>query len=237
MTLGHGKDCDVHMNGRDMTAYLKNADLQMSAEANETTTMGAGTVTRIGGLLDSKLSLDGLYDSATNAIYDLVRAALATAADAILAVWPLGDTAVNALGFGIRGRETDHATDMPNANVLVTSASFEGDGDVEELLSQHPLAAETTAGNGSAIDGGAATTAGGAVYVQCTAFTGTSITLTLEDSTDGASGWATIATLTAITAGGSSERVAIAGNIKRYTRVVRAGTFTTATFSMGLYRA
>jgi len=80
--------------------------------------------------------------------------------------------------------------------------------------------AVTTTTNGSSIDGTAATTNGAVFHLHVTAFSGlTSDTITIEDSSTGSSGWATIATFTAATAL-TSQRVAITGTVKRYVRIV-----------------
>lgn len=236
MALAHGKDTAVYLNGRNAGTYLKSADATHTADTHETTTMGASYVTRVGGLFDSKMALDGIYDgTATTGIYALAKAALSSSSVSILTVYPLGETANGNFGLALRARITDHSVDMPCQNILTVASSFTGYGKLELVESIHPLGAETSTGNGTALDGSASSASGGAVWVHCTAFTGTSITLTVEDSADNSS-FATIATFTAITAGGSSERIAIAGTIRRYVRVVRSGTFTSATFSVGLYR-
>lgn len=236
MALGHGKDTAVYLNGRNAGTYLKSADATHTADTHETTTMGSSYVTRVGGLFDSKMSCDGIYDgTATTGIYALAKAALSSSSVSILNVYPLGEVSRGDVGLALRARITDHSVEMPCQNILTVSSNFTGYGKLELIESLHPLAAETTTGNGTALDGAAATTNNGAVWVHCTAFTGTSITLTVEDSADNSS-FATIATFTAITAGGSSERIAITGTIRRYVRVVRSGTYTTATFSVGLYR-
>lgn len=237
MALGHGKDTAVYLNGRNASSYLKSADINLSTEAHETTTMSLQYVTRIGGLRDSKVSLSGLYDgTTTTAIYAMARAALASSSTALLAVYVLGESALGAVGFAVRARLASHKVDMPCQTIVTVGADFQGNGDMELIESICIMAAYTTTGNGTALDGAAATTANGSAWVHCTAFTGTSITLTVEDSADNSS-FATIATFTEITAGGSSERVAITGTIRRYVRVVRAGTFTTATLSVGLSRS
>lgn len=236
MSLAHGKECAVYLNGRNASTYIKSADIQAGAADHDTTTLNADTVTRKGGLLNCKVSLDGLYDgTATVALYAQARAALASSSVALIAIYVLGEAAIGALGFALRARLGDHKVSMPCKNLVTVAANFTGYKLLELVESLHPMGAETAAGNGTALDGTAATTNGGAVHVHATAFTGTSITLTVEDSADNST-FATIGTFTAITAGGTSERIEIAGTIRRYVRIVRAGTFTTCTFSAGLYR-
>lgn len=70
-------------------------------------------------------------------------------------------------------------------------------------------------------------------YLQVTAFTGTSVTVTLQDSADNSS-WANIASaaFTAVTAAPAMQRLAIANTatVRRYVRAITSGTFTSASF-------
>lgn len=75
-------------------------------------------------------------------------------------------------------------------------------------------------GNGSAVDLGASGANGAVLHLHVTEFTSlTSDTVTIEDSANGSTGWATIATFTAAT-GLTSERISITGTVERYVRVV-----------------
>lgn len=89
---------------------------------------------------------------------------------------------------------------------------------------------DTTATNGTAIDGTASTSNGAQFYLHVTGFTGTNVTVTMQDSADNVT-FAAIsgAAFTAAT-GVTSERIAVTGTIRRYVRAVTSGTFTSATF-------
>lgn len=100
------------------------------------------------------------------------------------------------------------------------------------------LRTDTTATNGASLDGLAATAFGAQFYLHVTAFTGTSVTVTVQDSADNAT-WANLAgaVFTAAT-GPGWERIAIANNatVRRYLRVITAGTFTNAVFAVNAVR-
>lgn len=118
------------------------------------------------------------------------------------------------------------------------SSSANGYGlDWGELLTAG-LRADTAATNGSALDGGAATAFGLQAFLHVFSFTGTSVTVKLQDSADNSS-WADItgAGFTAATAVGA-ERIQTARNgaVRRYVRAVTTGTFTEATFAVGFTR-
>ncbi len=109
-------------------------------------------------------------------------------------------------------------------------ADFQGDDDAELVISHHPLAIETTTGNGTIYDGAAASTAGAAGYVMVTDFTGTNIAIKIQHSSaaDFGSDVADLITFTSVTAAAAYQRVAATGTVKRYTRLVISGTFTSA---------
>lgn len=83
------------------------------------------------------------------------------------------------------------------------------------------------------------TLVGAQAYLQVTSFTGTSVTVAVQDSADNSS-WANVTGLsfTAVTAAPNTQRLATAGNatIRRYLRVITTGTFSSATFAVVLDR-
>lgn len=101
---------------------------------------------------------------------------------------------------------------------------------------------DTTATNGSSVDFGTGSTAFGLqAYLQVFAFTGTSVTVKLQESSDDGAGdaWADVTggAFTAAT-GITSERIQTGRTqtIERYLRVVTTGTFTNAVFSVVVNR-
>jgi hypothetical protein len=83
------------------------------------------------------------------------------------------------------------------------------------------------------------TAAGAQAYLQLTGFTGTSVTVAVQDSADNSTFTAvTGLTFTAVTAAPAWQRLATAGNatLRRYVRAVTSGTFSSATFAVVLDR-
>jgi len=101
--------------------------------------------------------------------------------------------------------------------------------------------ADTTATNGTALDGGASSAFGAQFYLNVESVTGTSVTVAIEDSADNVS-FATVSgmTFTAVTSAAAPtwQRLATANNatIRRYVRVVTTGTFTEALFAVAMCR-
>lgn len=239
MAAGHGKDTAVHVNGRNMSTYLQGANVELSAQVEDATVMSSAAEKLHGGLYSGGLSAKGLFDGATAAADQIFNAALISSSQSLIVAWIIGETAVGAIGYAMRARATQYKNTSPVSGLVACALSARADEGVERVKTLHPLAAETIATNGTTLDDTASTTAGAAAYLTVTAFTGTSITVKVQDSADGTT-WADVTSMafTAASAAGTSERVATSATatIRRYVRVTWTGTFTSATFSVAFAR-
>lgn len=102
---------------------------------------------------------------------------------------------------------------------------------------------DTTATNGASVDFLAASTFGFQAYLQVLSVVGTSVTVTLQESSDngGADPFANVVggSFTAVTPGTAPQAQRIAAspaNLERYLRVVTTGTFTSAVFAVMVVR-
>ena len=88
----------------------------------------------------------------------------------------------------------------------------------------------TGATNGASRDDAASSAYGIVGAIHCTAFTGTNITVVIQESSNnGATDpWATKLAFAQIAAAQSAERKTATGTVERYVRVSSSGTFTTA---------
>ena len=98
---------------------------------------------------------------------------------------------------------------------------------------------DTTATNGTGYDGTASTSFGWQAYLQVFSFTGTSCTVTLQDSADNASfAGFTGSAFTAAT-GRTTERLQSSSGtatVRRYVRAVTTGTFSSCAFAVTFVR-
>lgn len=93
----------------------------------------------------------------------------------------------------------------------------------------------TAASSSNSIDTTASKAFGAQAYLQCTAFSGTSVTCTIKDSADNSTFTAvTGLAFTAVSAAPAWQRLATANNatIRQYLAVATTGTFTSASFSI-----
>jgi len=100
---------------------------------------------------------------------------------------------------------------------------------------------DTSASNGTGVDFGASSAFGIAAYLHVFSFTGTSVTVKIQESSDNAVGdpYADVvgAAFTAAT-GITFQRIQTATNltVERWLRLVTTGTFTSAVFSVAVVR-
>jgi hypothetical protein len=197
---------------------------------------------RLGGLRDGGIDATSFFNPGSDQAHDRFSALPTT--DQIV-TYCRGTTLGNAAASCV-SKQIGYDGKRGNDGSFTLSVSAQANGYGVEWGDQLTagIRTDTTATDGASVDYGAtiATTSFGLqMYVHLFAFTGTSVTITIESSTDDAVGdaFATVtgATTGALTAVGAT-RVATATNIdvERYLRVATTGTFSDAQFSVQVVR-
>lgn len=225
MAASHGSNCDVMGNGYILSQYLNSASSSGNRDTAETTTFKKTSKTYIPGLKDTTLSLEGVFDGVTNAIDDILFQALG-GGTGIFSYIPEGVEVVGNRAFSIDAISTSYEVNSAVGDVSQVSAELAmGDkGIFGRGFVVHPTAAEAASGNTASIDGGAASTNGGGIVVHATA--STSLVCFMQDSADNVT-FADLAGSITFGASKGSQRLAVTGNVRRYTRIrwTGAGTF------------
>jgi len=151
----------------------------------------------------------------------------------------LRGTTLGNKGICLVGKEADYKPSRPGDGSMGFNAQFLANGYGIEANGEQLTAGsrtDTGATNGTAVDyGDTSTLFGLTAYLQVTAFTGTDVTIKLQDSADNSS----FADITAggfaqITTGPQTQRIqtSLTETIRRYVRVatVTTGGFTSVTF-------
>jgi hypothetical protein len=97
---------------------------------------------------------------------------------------------------------------------------------------------DTTGTNGTTYDAAASTAFGAQIYLEVFSVTGTSVTVTIQDSADGVS-WANLAdgAFAAASARGAQRlQTGRTATVRRYLRAVSSGTFTDAQFAVSVVK-
>jgi len=62
MAFKHGKDTVITLNAVDLSAFTTTSELNRSADSHDVTTYGKSSHVFVGGLLDAKATMSGVYD-------------------------------------------------------------------------------------------------------------------------------------------------------------------------------
>lgn len=217
----------------NLAAYTREVTAPWSQDMLDTTVLtDGGAKTFIPGQDTSTLTVSGLYDAAEHA--DLAAAKSATAQP--ITFGPSG-LALGAELWMVNALEMNIEMSAQPSGVSEFSMAAQTDGPSDMGVSLHDLLAVTADESGTAYDGSAASSGGGVAQLHVTAFSGFSgAVVIVEDSANGSTGWATIATFTTVAAA-TAERVAAAGAVRRYLRysvdVTGSGSIT---FQVGFAR-
>jgi hypothetical protein len=202
------------------SCYTRTLSIDANNAMHDTTTICDTSKQFIVGENTSSVSIAGpLDDSATsNGQWDALTDQKQATTPTPITIMPLGTDGASWL-FEADETNLDTTAGVGSTVDWSMAAQTTGITDAAGVVIENNTTITNTA-NGAALDATAQTTNGGVAHLHLTAFaTVTSDTIKIQDSSDGSTGWATIATFTAAT-GLTSERVVIAGTIKRYVRVV-----------------
>ena len=238
MSFGSGASAKVYVSGYDLTAYFASLGFTNAQGAYDVTTFGATGKAFIPGLTDGQITADGFFDGGADLVDQVLSAAIGAASDGQWLVF-LAGAAIGARGRGCASVESNYQVSNPVDGAVTVSAAVQSDGGLDGVVSLHALGAETTSPvNSASVNNAAGSTNGGVAFIQATAFTGTSVVIKIQHSTDDAV-WADLVTFTAIDAARDYERVLVAAGttVNQYLRSqVASGTFTSVTFVSGFAR-
>lgn len=215
----HGKGTGLLFGAYDMTRQFREFGVSSSTEAADATMFGAEGKEYVAGLTDSTVSAKGKYVGSSTAAQELFEDAQGQDAPVAFLVawggWRAGNRVrtgtLLAGGFDVTGS---------TSGIVATSCNLQSDGPMRAGVLLRDLTPLTDTTSGPTVDAGVASE-DGQVQLHVLSNTRDSIsTATFQHSTDGST-WADLATFTTIPAGGTtSEVVALAGTVGRYTRLL-----------------
>lgn len=196
--------------------------------ALEVTAINKAAKERLYGLTDGMLEFATWFNDAAGQEHLALRG-LPTADRNV--IWAFGGS-IGSVAAMLIAKQINYDWVAGQDRSLAGRIACQGNGNGLEwgLLLTPGKVTHSGATNGASRDDAAATSNGIVGYIQCTAFTGTTVTVIIQESSDngGADPWATKLSFTAITAVNSAERVTATGTVERYLRVSSSGTFTSA---------
>lgn len=233
MTFHNAQVARVYIGPLFAAAYARSVGMDAQTETHDTTVLANADGTPmtakqfIAGHNMSSFTCAGPLDTdaAQNGQYDLItdlQTANQTGPTAITYL-PHGNDAQVWMVEAIQGG-VDFSSSVGGTADWSTACQTTGVTDLlGRVIENHTTV--TADQNGTALDGTAATSGGAVVHLHVTGFSGfTSDVITVQDSADNSS-FATIGTFTTVT-GVTSQRLVVAGTIRRYVRVVHDVTGT-----------
>jgi hypothetical protein len=158
---------------------------------------------RLAALLDGSMSFTSFFDAA-NA--HPVLSALPRTDVLLTALLP--PMAVGSIAACLNAKQADYPPSRAGDGGLTMKVDGHGQGFALDwgLMLTPGLRTDAGAANGAALNNSAGTLFGAQCYLQLTSFTGTSVTVTVQQSPDNAT-WSALAAFTAFTAAPATQRV------------------------------
>lgn len=240
MTKRSGLGDNLYVSGVDLSGDVGQLGRIGGGPATlDVTSIDRSAMERIGGLIDGAIDFNAFFNDAAGRAHPTL-AALPTGQRIVSY---LRGTAIGGAAASCVARQLNYdATRSADGGfTFAIGSASDGTGVQwgEQLTAGKRV--DTTATNGTALDAGAASTFGFSAYLHVFAFTGTTITIKLQESSDNGGGdpFADVAGggFTAVTAAPASQRIAATpATLERYVRAVTTGTFTSCTFAVLLVR-
>ena len=245
----------AQVSGLNVRLYVMGYDLSGDANALDsagysqalldTTPLNTTAMTRITGLADSSLGVNGYFDNASNKIHDVFTSnsgKLPTADQLVLV--PFG-SAVGDPCFGIVAKEAEYNVSRSSGTAMTVSSSFSHNatgntsagGEFGEMMTAHDDT-HSSAGSGTEVDSGASSSNGAVGILQLLSLASGSVVVNLQESTSSGGSFSNFMTFSTVAAAGAptSERLEMSGTVQRYLKLTTTGTFSKAKIAVGLFR-
>lgn len=192
---------------------------------------------RIGGVRDGRIEMTTFFNPSASQAHPVLSVLPTTDVNLSYLVGAvLGDPAASLVAKQV-GYDGNRAAD--GMFTFGVNAQANGYGLVWGRTLTAGLRTDTAATNGTGIDTAASASFGWSAFLHLTAFTGTNITVAVEDSADNATYAALSGGSFGALTGIGAVRIAGAtstATARRYLRAVTSGTFTSATFAVVFHK-
>lgn len=191
---------------------------------------------RIGGVRDGAIEFSSFFNDTAGQAHP----ALSPLPTTDVQVTYARGTSVGSPAASLISKQIDYAGNRAEDGGLTFSVSAQANGyglQWGRLLTAG-VRSDTTATNGASIDTTASVSLGAQIFLHVFSITGTSVTVTIEDSADD-SNWTALtggAFVAASAAGTQRIATGTTQAVRRYIRAVTTGTFSAATFAVNIVK-
>lgn len=230
-----GLGAQFYLGGFDLSGDVSALD-NMAAPRGvfDVTGLNVSAVERVYGKADGNLAFSTWFNDAAGKEHAALKG-LPTADVLLLAMMggTLGDAALM-----MTAKQINYDWNRGADGSLAGSVECQANTHRMEWGKSIIAASNITGAGNSAAEIGTASSDGIAAMIQCWGFTGTSITVALQESSDnGATDpYASIITFTAISAANKAERKTLTGAVEKDLRLNYSGTFTSADIIVAIRR-
>lgn len=204
----------------------------------EVTGIDKGAPERIHGIADGEINFTAWFNDAASAAHPV----LSPRGSGNHVVQYLHGSSLGGSSVQLVGKQVDYAGTRGSDGSIsfaVQVLASTGEGLKWGRMLTAGKRTDTGATSGSTVDDGAATTGGATISLNVTAFSGTDVTIKVEDSANGTV-WADLsgASFTAVTSAPTSQTLTVTGTVRRYVRTTTTTSagFTSVTFAVVLTR-
>jgi hypothetical protein len=233
MSLVAGKNGALYLAQYDISGKVNRFEPSLSRPLTDVTCMQASGHAWAPTLHDDSLSFDGFYESDTDII--TILNSMRTATAVTLCSLSMGITQGKSAISGEGAWSEDYPIDIPVDDIIRVTGSFKFHGLARAGYVLQAKATQTEDGSCTAVDDGAASSAGAEAYLHV--FSCDVPDLVIKVQTDTAADFLSptdLITFTTVT-GATSERKTVTGAVEEFVRVNYAGTWTgakTASFAV-----
>jgi hypothetical protein len=231
MAKQSGLGAGLYVAGFEISNDIRDGSMGGGPALLDKTGIDKSAIERIGGVKQGQMSFTAHFNPTADRAHE------------VLSVLPLTDRVVTYRHSSVIGG--DAASLQAKQINYDPTRTADGDltGAVQYLSNGSPLEwgnlltagtrTDAAATNGTGWDGAASTAFGAQFYMHCTAFTGTSVTIKIQDSADNVSfADLTGGAFTVVSAAPAHQWIATGrtATVRRYLRVATTGTFSNAAF-------
>ena len=242
MAKESGLNVRLYVSGYDLSGDANTlSTVGYTNEQYDVTTLSSAATARLLGKVDGTMTLNGYFDNAAGKIHAILsgNSGKIPTADVNVLV-PLG-SAIGDPAYGLLAKEAEYNVDRSDTGPITVTSSFASNGYGPEFGVMMTAYFDTfsSASSGTVVDdNGAATSNGGAGYLQVSSLASGSVTVKVQDCASSGGTYADLVTFTTVAAASAptAERVEASGAVARYVKVTTTGTFSNAVIAVGFAR-
>lgn len=227
MATTHGSNADFVGNGYVLSEFLNTASFSGSRDTAESTTFKKKSKTYIPGLKDTTMSAEGIYDGDTDAVDQILHAALITNVTGLFSYIPEGQEVVGNRAYTMDAIETSYeiTSDVGDINQISSEFNAGTAGRFMKGKVVRPMGAAVGDGSSAESDFGSESTKGIGLVVHAVA--SVNLVLKLQHATASGGTFTDLPGTIEFSNGRGSQRLWIPPQtVGRYTRVAWTGSGT-----------